>query len=81
MTPVPSASTDSAANDTKLVLPQPGDSPECKGARSILLKYMTSTRLYSVDDKGNKVTVSPEERLKALSEARNYVQQSCGGGT
>ena len=80
VTPVPGASTDPGANDTKLVLPQPADSPECKGARSILLKYMTSTRLYSVDDKGNKVTVSPEERLKALAEARNYVQQSCGGG-
>jgi hypothetical protein len=80
VTTVPGASTNAAADDTKLVLPQSNDSPECKAARDILFKYMHADRLYKADDQGKKVSLSANEKQKAMEDARAYVKQTCVGG-
>lgn len=80
VTPVPGASTSPAAGDAVLVQPKQDDSPECKAGRDRLFKYLHADKLYSVDDKGNKVTLSADDMKKALDDARAYVKQACGGG-
>ena len=80
----PGASTTAAAaqykSDAELVAPQPADSPACKAGRDRLFKYLHANSLYSLDDKGNKVPLSAEDKKKALDDARNYVNQACNGG-
>jgi hypothetical protein len=80
VTPVPGAATNSYAADATLVQPQPADSPECKAGRDRLFQYLHAGTLYSVDEKGNKTTLSPDAMKKALDDARAYVKQACGGG-
>ena len=82
-TPVPTGATAAAkayVDDSALIHPQPADSPACAAGRDRLFKYLHADRLYSVDDKGNKVTMSKADQAKALDEARDYVRQACGPG-
>ena len=78
--PGAAATPSSPADDAKLVQPDPSDSPACKAGRDRLFKYLHADNLYSVDEKGNKVTMSADEKQKALDESRDYVRQACGGG-
>ena len=84
-TPAPAASTAAAAQqqyqrDAQLVAPQATDSPACKAGRDRLFKYLHADSLYTIDDKGNKVALSADDKKKALDDARAYVTQACGGG-
>jgi hypothetical protein len=81
VTPVPGASTDPAANDPALLMPQAGDSVECKAGRDRLSQYLHADNLYSVDDKGNHVPLTADDKKKAMDTARAYVKQVCGGGS
>jgi hypothetical protein len=80
VTPVPGASTNSAANDAALLQPQPADTLQCKASRDRLSQYLHADTLYSQDDKGNKTPLSDTDRQKALDAARASVKQTCGGG-
>lgn len=84
--PLPVAATGAgaagASDDATLVAPQPADSPACKAGRDRLSQYLHADRLYQIDDKGQKVVLSSQDKAKALDDARNYVRQACspGGG-
>lgn len=67
-------------NDALLVQPQATDSPACKVGRDQLFKYLHADNLFTKDDKGNKVSLSAEDKKKALDQQRAYVTQVCSGG-
>ena len=67
-------------DDATLIHPQPADSPACAAGRDRLFKYLHADTLYSVDDKGNKVSMSKADHDKALDEARDYVRNACSPG-
>jgi hypothetical protein len=75
----PAAST--APSDSVLTTPTPTDPPACKFGRGRLAKYLQAGKLYSTDDKGNKVALSAADQKKAVADAREYVKQTCGSGT
>ena len=82
-TAAPTGATAAAAayvGDADLTHAQPADSPACAAGRDRLFKYLHADTLYSLDDKGNKVSMSAADKAKALDEARNYVRQACGTG-
>lgn len=82
-TGAPAPSTAASAQqqrDTKLVQAQQSDSPACKAGRDRLAKYLQADKLFKVDDKGNQVPLSADDKQKALDDARAYVDQTCGGG-
>ena len=83
--PLPASATGAGtagASDDTLVAPQPADSPACKAGRSRLSQYLHADNLYQLDDKGQKVLLSGQDKAKALDDARNYVRLACspGGG-
>lgn len=83
-TPAPGASTSAAAQqaqqDAQLTQPQSTDTPTCKAGRDRLAKYLQADNLYKLDDKGNQVPLSADDKQKALADARAYVTQNCAGG-
>ncbi len=70
------------ADDGTLVQVTPGDSRACRANRDRLSKYLQAGDFYRLDDKGQKVLLSAEEKAQALEDARNAVRQMCkpGGG-
>ncbi len=81
VTAAPGAATNPAANDAALMIPQAADTPECKAGRDRLSQYLHADNLYSVDDKGNHVPLTADDKKKAMDVARAYVKQVCGGGS
>ena len=77
-----SAAPPPGANDATLIAPLQADSPACKAAREQLSKYLEASSLYQIDSKGQKTTLSAEEKAIALDEARIKIHQVCkpGGG-
>ena len=74
------AASQRAQQDAQLVQPQSTDSPSCKAGRERLGKYLQADNLYKLDDKGNQVALSADDKEKALDDARAYVTQNCRGG-
>jgi hypothetical protein len=75
----PAAST--APTDAALTTSKPMDPPACKFGRDRLSKYLQADKLYSTDDKGKPVALSDADKQKAMDDAREYIKQTCGGGT
>ena len=84
--PLPTSATGAGASrsddDATLVVPLPADSPACKAGRDRLFQYLHASSLYQLDDKGQKVPLSAQDKAKTVDDARNYVRQACspGGG-
>src|SRR5579859_5794656 len=64
------AASTAGSDDASLVAPLQSDSPTCKAAREQLSRYLQASSLYQIDGKGQKTTLSPQERALVLDQAR-----------
>ena len=50
----------------------------CANSKDNLRRYQSSSSVYKVDDKGNRVTLPGAERDKSIQRARDEVKKWCG---
>ena len=51
----------------------------CNNARDRYQRIISASRLYDLDEQGNRVTLTDDQRARSTERARAEVEQWCGG--